>query len=75
MTKEHQIEQLLSDSIEIQTGILKLLAHRHVADETSMTKKALKLRQDFEFSEDLLVATTGVRRDNLRAALDREGLL
>lgn len=75
MTEANTIEQLMSDSIEIETAILKLLAHRHVADEGSMTQKAIKLRKDFGFSIELLVEITGVRADNLRTALTREGLL
>lgn len=75
MTDESRIEELLSDSIEIQMAILKFLALPQVAAETSMTKKAIKLRKGFDLSEDLLVAITGVRLDNLRTALDREGLL
>jgi len=75
MTDENRIEQLLSELVEIQTGILKLLAHSHVAEEGTMNKKAVKLRRDFAFSEALLVEITGVRSDNLRTALSREGLL
>jgi hypothetical protein len=55
--------------------MLKLLALARVVDENSMTEKAIKLRKDFGFSEDLLTAITGVRSDNLRRALKREGLL
>ena len=41
----------------------------------AMTEKAIKLRKDFGLSDDLLRAITGVRSDNLRTALKREGLL
>ena len=75
MTDDNRIEQLLLESIEIQSGMLKLLALARVVDENSMTEKAIKLRKDFGFSEDLLTAITGVRSDNLRRALKREGLL
>jgi hypothetical protein len=74
MTDE-RIEEMLSELIEVQTGILKVLAHPYVADESKMNAKAVKLRRDFGFSEELLVAITGVRPDHLRTALDREGLL
>jgi hypothetical protein len=75
MTNEQRAEQLLSQSIEIQTGILKLLALPHVADIATMNQKAVALRRDFGFSDELLVAITGVRPDNLRTALEREGLV
>ena len=74
MTDQQRLEKLLSESIDIQTAILKLLANRHVADEKTKMKKATRLRRDFDLSDHLLVAITGVRLDNLRAALKREGL-
>ena len=75
MTDRDQLEQLLKDSIEIQTAILKLLAYPHVEGEATKNKKAIKLSKDFGLSVDVLAEITGARSDNLRSALKREGLL
>lgn len=74
MTDTANVEALLARILEVQTAVLKLLALPLVEDEKARSKKALKLRETYGFSVDLLSDITGARADNLRTTFESAGV-